>query len=53
MIGIIKYYDNPHSINSRLGVLMGYEKTANDLLQRASKSAGSYFAGIASTGIFE
>jgi hypothetical protein len=32
---------------------MGYEKTANELLRNANKSARIYFAGIANTGIFE
>jgi hypothetical protein len=53
MIGIINYYDSPHSQNSRTGVFMGYEKTGIDLLQGANKSLRNYFAGIASTGIFE
>ena len=53
MIRIANYYNNPHSQNSRSGVLMGYEKTGIELLQGANKLARTYFAGIASTGIFE
>jgi hypothetical protein len=53
MIGIINYYDNPHSFYSWSGVLMGYEKTRIELLQGVSKFTGTYFAGIANTGIFE